>query len=348
MSPPLSLLELPLLSCATSLHQLLLLFAQGIHLNQLFFKWFLMDSISGIHWLLFGQLHLECLSMPPKVRVCLCRSHSCMDEVCHSQVVGQYLKGRYLSDTKFQSHQWDEIGFSLSGQSETLPRWQLIPSESSQTLPSTAPPFATFSRVSDASFSCPSLTEKLFGQDQDWLDWIQPSVDGHTPNFAAAKQGHILGNHSAETPTIQRGFTQEDCIMQAIEGCHFDFQSSQHADISSDELIFEETPTLKPPPHLTLRRDALSNMGFIEYEEMMFNLLDIIEKIKTGGNQQCDITKQNIFSSVKDELHRLWGLKEHSWKTQAMSASSVFPAWQMGPFRESSHVSNYLKYFWTL
>jgi hypothetical protein len=98
---------------------------------------------------------------------------------------------------------------------------------------------------------------------------------------------------------------QEDRIMQAIEGCHFDFQSWQCADISSDELIFEETPSLEPPPHLPLRVDVLSNVGFIEYEETMFNLLDRIEKIKTGDYQQCDIAKRNIFSSVEDELHRL-------------------------------------------
>ena len=77
-------------------------------------------------------------------------------------------------------------------------------------------------------------------------------------------------------------------------------------------------------------------MWFIEYEETMFNLLDRIEKIKTGDYQQCDIAKQNVFSSVEDELDRLQGLKIRAWRTQAMStsASSNFPAPRSGSFRE--------------
>lgn len=144
----------------------------------------------------------------------------------------------------------------------------------------------------------------------------------------------ILLQPSAENSTTQQKVTQEDRVMQAIEECRFDFQSWQRADISGDELTFEGTPTHEPPPHLPLRVDALSNMRFIEYEEVMFNLLDRIEKIKTGDYQQCDIAKRNVFSSVEDELDRLRGLKLCAWRRQAESASSVFPAPRSGPFRE--------------
>jgi hypothetical protein len=304
--------------------------------------------------------------MPPKAKVCVCTSHGCMDKVHRSQITGQFLKGSYLSDTEFRSHQRDENGFRLSGLSELLPQRQSMQSYSSTTLPSGAPPspplhthlcsgptsgmvdaepIAQLSRqpscVKDASLAHLSLTtqpEKPSGEDQDGLDPARPSADGHAPDFPAIKQylpqGCVQGDPSAETPASQRGLTQEDRIMRAIEGCRFDFQSWQRADISSDELIFEETPSLEPPPHLPLRVDVLSNVGFIEYEETMFNLLDRIEKIKTGDYQQCDIAKRNIFSSVEDELHRLRGVKVHSWKRQAASASSVFPALRTGPFRE--------------
>jgi hypothetical protein len=147
-------------------------------------------------------------------------------------------------------------------------------------------------------------------------------------------QGLILVRPSAENPTSQRKVTQEYRILQAIEDCRFNFQSWQRADISGDELIFEETSAHEPPPHLPLRVDVLSNMWFIEYEEMMFNLLDRIEKIKTGDYQQCDIAKQNVFSCVEDELDRLRGLKLSAWKRQAESTASVFPAPRSGAFRE--------------
>ena len=63
--------------------------------------------------------------------------------------------------------------------------------------------------------------------------------------------------------------------MQAIKSCQLDFQSWQRADIRCDELVFEESSLGgDPPPHLPLRIDIMSNSGFIEYETVMFNLLD--------------------------------------------------------------------------
>lgn len=48
----------------------------------------------------------------------------------------------------------------------------------------------------------------------------------------------------------------------------------------------------------------------------MLGLLDRIEKIDAGADQQCRIAKKNIFSSVEDEILRLRGLKLHAWTVQ--------------------------------
>ena len=45
---------------------------------------------------------------------------------------------------------------------------------------------------------------------------------------------------------------QENKTIQAIESCRLDFQSWQHVDIGCDKLVFEETSSGDPPPHLPL------------------------------------------------------------------------------------------------
>ena len=124
--------------------------------------------------------------------------------------------------------------------------------------------------------------------------------------------------------------------MQLIIDCRFDFHSWQRTDISCDGLVFdsEATAMLDHSSHPPLRVDTLSNMHFIEYEEVMLGLLDRIDKIHTGADEHCRLTKQNLFSSVEDEIHRLRGLKLHAWKVQANSTAIVLPAPQSGPFRE--------------
>lgn len=126
---------------------------------------------------------------------------------------------------------------------------------------------------------------------------------------------------------------QENHVIQLIGDCRFDFHSLLRADISCDGLVFE-TAMSDPSSHPPLRRDILSNMQFIVYEETMLGLLDRIEKINTGANEHCRIAKQNIFSSVEDEIHRLRGLKLHAWKFQEKSTEIALPAPQSGPFRE--------------
>ena len=125
---------------------------------------------------------------------------------------------------------------------------------------------------------------------------------------------------------------QENQIMQAVESCRLDFQSWQRADIGCDELVFEELSGGDPPPHLPLRVDIMSNSRFIEYETVMFNLLDQVEKIKTGGRKECEVAKLNVSSSIEDELDRLRGLKLHAWKR--INDAFDFATPHVGSFRE--------------
>ena len=58
----------------------------------------------------------------------------------------------------------------------------------------------------------------------------------------------------------------------------------------------------------------MSNSSFIEYKTVMFNLLDQVEKIKTGGRKECEVAKWNVSSNIEDELDCLQGLKLYAWK----------------------------------
>jgi hypothetical protein len=125
---------------------------------------------------------------------------------------------------------------------------------------------------------------------------------------------------------------QENQIIGAIESYRLDFQSWHSVDIGCEELIFEDISSGDPPPHLLLRVDIMSNSHFIEYEMVMFNLLDRVEKIKTGSRKECEVAKWNVSSSIEDELDRLQGLKLHAWKSINDSFDCVAP--HSGPFRE--------------
>ena len=207
--------------------------------------------------------------MPSKAQVCLCRSHGCADEVRTSRITGQVLKGRYLGDMEFRSHQRDESSFRLSGLREPLPRWQAMApdrSDTSQSLTSAAapssPPHPSRQLISESFQNHTSLAiepEPMAPGSHCIPDTLlaysspstQPEQSSEPPcalNSVATEpcpaQGHIERNLSAVNPTSQGKVTQENRIMQAIENCRFDFQSWQRANISStsDELIFEVTP----------------------------------------------------------------------------------------------------------
>jgi hypothetical protein len=122
--------------------------------------------------------------------------------------------------------------------------------------------------------------------------------------------------------------------MQLIRDCRFDFHSWLRTDISFDGLVFEETVVSDQEAHPPLRVDLNSNMQFVEYEEKMLSLLDRIEKVNTGADNDCFLEKQNLFSNVEEEIHRLRGLKLHAWKVQARSTEIALPPPQSGPFRE--------------
>jgi len=120
--------------------------------------------------------------------------------------------------------------------------------------------------------------------------------------------------------------------MQAIESCRLDFQLWQRADIACDGLVFEEPSSGDPPPRLSLRVDIMSNSHIIGYKTVLFNLLDRVKKIKTGGLEECEVAILNVSSSIEDELDRLRGLKLHAWKRTDDAKYCAAPC--LGPFRE--------------
>lgn len=249
---------------------------------------------------------------PSKSPLCLCKTHGCADADRISNITGQTLKGRYLGYTEFRAHQRDEnnakrsernprLGDAGVGNSSVLGAGQHIP----LSLPSPISPPRPTPVDSDAV--------------------IPP---GPIINAEDRRDGD---EDSADQPTAPNN-KQENRIMQAIETCRLDFQSRQRADIACDDLVFEEPTNGDPPSHLSLRVDIMSNSCFIEYETVMFNLLDRVEKIKTGGLKECTVAKLNVSSSIEDELDRLQGLKLHSWMRIKEAFDCVAP--RSGPFKE--------------
>jgi len=250
--------------------------------------------------------------MPPtqsKSTLCLCKTHGCADADRRSTITGQTLKGRYLGFTEFRTHQQDENNAKRSEHNPQL--GQLVtPSSLPPSSPTLAPPKPNPINI-DAGI--------LPG----------PTAD---VEYQRIHDEDSFPSNSADQPSAPTN-EQENQIMQAIQSCRLDFQSWQRADIGWDELKFEELPSGGPSSHLPpLRVDIMSNSCFIEYETVMFNLLDQVEKIKTGGRKECEVTKLNVFSSIEDELDHLQGLKLHAWKRINDTFDTTAPS--SGPFRE--------------
>ena len=264
--------------------------------------------------------------MPPtqsKSTLCLCKTHGCADADRTSTITGQTLKGRYLGFTEFRAHQRDENSAKRSERNRrqsgdasvephcSLETGQLITSSSlSPISPTLAPP------------------ESIPGDiDTDVLPGPTADVEGHRRD---EDEGSCPSNPADQctAPTNK----QENQIMRAIESCRLDFQSWQRVNIGCEELVFEDISGGDLPPHLPLRVDIMSNSHFIEYETVMFNLLDRVEKIKTGGRKECEVAKRNVSSSIEDELDRLRGLKLHAWKRINDAFDCAAP--HSGPFRE--------------
>ena len=310
--------------------------------------------------------------MAPRVQICHCQSHGCADAEHKSTVTGQILKGRYLGDGEYRSHQRHERAkkHSSPGSSQVASTGPDLPppplSPPSSLRPSifeseSALHRATVSRapLSDTSIASQPPSTYALSPDNP-LEQTYPqrslelvttealipslSVDGYSPlpihpvtKSVSRPAQNPMEVRRLTGPTNQKdelAVAQGARIMQLIIDCRFDFHLWQRSDISCDGLAFEETAVLEPSSIPRLRVDILSNVQFIEYEETMLSLLDRIEKINTGADEQCRMAKHNVFSSIEDELHRLRGLKLHAWKVQVKSTTIALPAPQSGPFRE--------------
>lgn len=256
--------------------------------------------------------------MPPKTFICNCKSQGCADAERKSVVTGQIVKGRILSDAEYREHWRVENAEKRSGQ-----RPPQVASNGSRSSLSPHPSLTPCSPL-------PATSDEVLNH-----DGCNTLLTRSVSTLPAARSP-MEGSPSTD-PTDQRHdltVEQESRVMQLIRNCRLDFHSLQCADISCDGLVFQNAAESPPPP--PLRCDIPSNLQFIEYEETMLGLLDVIEKINTGTDEQCRIAKKNIFSSVEDEILRLCGLKLHAWKAQAKSQSPAItcPAPQSGPFRE--------------
>ena len=254
--------------------------------------------------------------MPPaqsKSTLCLCKSHGCADADHISTITGQALKGRYLGYTEFRAHQQDDNNARRSKRNPQLGDASI--ENHSGPEPEQLIPLSSLSTFS------PTLTPP------------KPTpvdIDADIPPGSAAGVELCPSNPADQLTALTN--EQEYRIMQAIKSCRLDFQSWQRADIACDGLVFEEPSSGDPPPRLSLRVDIMSNSHVIGYEMVLFNLLDRVKKIKTGGLEECEVAILNVSSSIEDELDRLRGLKLHAWKRTDDAKYCTAP--RSGPFRE--------------
>ena len=290
--------------------------------------------------------------MPPKVLLCLCKSHGCADTDRTSGITGQVLKGRYLGATEFRAHQRDDKSAKRSTCNVPLG----IMESSSGAVAFTSQHVAPFSESKPGSSGHPSTinslpTPLIHAHTSDTTDMPVSNADGLQQPACQAEPTNndisceisphrpLVSESLADTeglPSDATSDTQERHnmqIMRAIESCRLAFQSWQSVDISCEKLIFEEGSEGDPQPHLPLRTDIMSNMPFIEYETVMFNLLDQIEKVKTGEHKECQVARQNVLSSIEDEIDRLQGMKLHVWRGQADCDGATNISSSLGPLK---------------
>lgn len=290
--------------------------------------------------------------MPPKPRICHCRSQGCADAERKGTLTDQILKGRYLSEMEYRSHQRQEKASirSGSGPLQVESNGSVLSPLPPSPLCSESPTPNILKSVSNHAVHMATpvmlqVSPAVSPQTETLYQSLSPNLKHPLPTCSVTKpqsvespiEGNLLAdpiNHPDREP--HQGVAQSH-IMQLILDCRFDFHSWLRSDISSDGLIFEETAILEPTlstRHPPLRMDVISNVQFIEYEEIMLGLLDRIEKINTGADKDSGIAKRNLFSSIEDEIHRVRGLKLQAWKVQVKSTVITLPAPQSGPFRE--------------
>ncbi len=310
--------------------------------------------------------------MPPRVQICLCRAHGCADADRTSTITGRVLKGKCLSDMEFRAHQRDEKSAKRSARNPFLGPTEDGPSTVhpiTHPLPSPGSPAVTVVSELEADtspnrepvpISCDTLPHQPSDTSPEVLcpDDTRYSSSKHAPDLDSVGQpslsvarNHDEGNlnpcprRAAGQCNASRSTDPLPChVMQAIESCRLDFQSWQRADIPCDELVFEETTAEEPLPHIPLRVDITSNTEFIEYEAVMFALLDRIDRIVCGGCGDCEVARQNVFSSVEDEIDRLRGMKLHIWKSRATDGSFGSAVPRSGPFREIDTGMEYIEF----
>ena len=263
--------------------------------------------------------------MPPKAQLCLCKSHGCADTDRMSGITGQVLKGRYLGATEFRAHQRDEKSARRSACNLPLG----IVENSSGTLGPGCPTHVlptplihahtSDTHTSDAADMPVSNSDALqqpVCQAEPTNNDISREISPHRPSVS---EPPTEGLPSDSMPDAQEHHIMR--IMQAIESCRLAFRSWQRVEISCQNLIFEEGSEEgsggDPQPHPPLRADIMSNTPFIEYETVMFSLLDQIGKVKAGDYKECQVARQNVLSSIEDEIDRLRGVKLHVWRGQA-------------------------------
>ena len=284
--------------------------------------------------------------MPPKAQLCLCKSHGCADTDRMSGITGQVLKGRYLGATEFRAHQRDEksarrsacnlplgivenssgtlgSGYPIHVLSTPLIHAHTSDTHTSDTHTSDTHTSDTHTSDTHTSDTHTSYTTDMPVSNSDALqqpvcqaeptnDDISCEISPHRPSVS---EPPTEGLPSDAMPDAQEHHIMR--IMQAIESCRLAFRSWQRVEISCEKLIFEEGSGGDPQPHPPLRPDIMSNTPFIEYETVMFSLLDQIEKVKAGDYKECQVARQNVLSSIEDEIDRLRGVKLHVWRGQA-------------------------------
>jgi hypothetical protein len=123
----------------------------------------------------------------PKAQICLCRSHGCADAERKSTVTGQILKGRYLNDMEYRSHQRYEMASKRS--SSVLPQVAINGSDLSP-LPSSPPRLPTRSiPKSVLTSAAPSPGTEVFE--------YQPHPD-NAPSLEAGMQPQHFLEHMGE------------------------------------------------------------------------------------------------------------------------------------------------------
>lgn len=152
---------------------------------------------------------------------------------------------------------------------------------------------------------------------------------GHQPNHELApnEDDDMIGVDTRES-FISPSTSYDDELSRTLRNCVSAFQSGSANSTINDDLAFcepsEDDDPNTPPP---LQSHAITNADFLEYQGWIATLFLDADKIECRGLEYCELIKNELLDSLRNEWNKLEDIKLRAWKrcNHARQARAIPP-----------------------